>query len=94
MTFRRLWLIRALAVCLIPSATAVYFHFNPAERGSIPFLTNGAILACETVFLFKFILFSVIGHHLRGEKRERAYTACLFVPIALSACYTVYYFTA
>ncbi|MDO5059843.1 MAG: hypothetical protein Q4D82_07850 [Neisseria sp.] len=94
MSFQKTFLIRAAAVCLIPLLTALYFALNPAERGSTQFLVNGIILACECAFLFKFILFACIGHHLRGEQREKKLTAWLFLPIVLLIAYIVYYFAA
>ena len=58
---------RWLLVCLLPLFTAVYFHFFPATPGSSGFLINGIILACECAFLFKYVLFALITHHLKGE---------------------------
>lgn len=92
MNFQKTFLIRTAAVCIIPLLTVLYFLLNPAERNSTQFLINGIILACEATFLFKFILFACIGHHLRGEHEEKKRTAWLLLPIALLIAYIVYYF--
>lgn len=94
MAFSQTLLIRTAAVCIIPLLSILYFRLNPAEPDSTPFLLNGIILACEATFLFKFILFACIGHHLRGEHHEKKRTAWLFLPIALLIAYIVYYFAA
>ncbi|MDO4696047.1 MAG: hypothetical protein Q4A49_00705 [Neisseria sp.] len=94
MAFSKTLLIRTAAVCIIPLLSILYFRFHPAEPGSTQFLLNGIILACEATFLFKFVLFSYIGHHLRGERQEQKYTAWLFLPIILLLFYIMHYFNA
>lgn len=85
-------LIRWLLVCLLPLFTIAYFIFNPAEQGSTRFLINGIILACECAFLFKYILFALIGHHLRGEHAHKQHTAWQFTPLILFIAYICHYF--
>ncbi|MDO4997798.1 MAG: hypothetical protein Q4E16_04045 [Neisseria sp.] len=87
-------LIRALVVCLLPLFTAIFFALNPAEAGSSTFLIYGIILACECAFLFKWIVFAIIAHHLRGEHTLKLQTAWLFIPLILLAVYIAYYFGA
>ncbi|MBQ9601098.1 MAG: hypothetical protein IJR46_03715 [Neisseriaceae bacterium] len=84
-------LIRWLIVLIIPAITIIYFHLIPA-KDSTEHLINGIILACEATFLFKFILFAIIGHHLRGEHQEKKRQYFLFIPIILLILYTIYYF--
>ena len=85
---------RWLLVCLLPLLTAVYFHFFPAVPGSSGFLINGIILACECAFLFKYVLFALVTHHLKGEFAYRRQTALLFLPLILLVLYIFYYFGA
>lgn len=85
--------IRWLIVLLIPASTLLYFHFFPSQDAT-EHLINGIILACEATFLFKFVLFALIGHHLRGEQQEKKRQYWLFIPIILLIAYTVYYFQA
>ena len=51
-------------------------------------------LACECAFLFKYVLFALITHHLKGEFAYRRQTALLFLPLILLVVYTFYYFGA
>ena len=83
-------IIRWLVVCLIPLATLAVFVVNPPEDEA-QHLINGIILACEATFLFKFILFETIKHHLKQEfdlKRQTMllfysdrFADCVFVPL-------------
>ena len=79
---------------ILPLLTAVYFHFFPAVPGSSSFLINGIILACECAFLFKYVLFALVTHHLKGEFAYRRQTALLFLPLILLVIYIFYYFGA
>jgi len=51
-------------------------------------------LACECAFLFKYVLFALVIHHLKGEFAYRRQTALLFLPLILLAVYIFYYFGA
>lgn len=85
--------LRWAIVVLLPLLTAVYFHWqNPSD--ATDYLINGIILACEAAFLFKFVLFAVIGHHLRGEVAAKRQASYLFLPILLFVIYIVFYFLA
>lgn len=86
-------LIRWLAVCLIPLATLAFFAVNPPEDKP-QHLINGIILACEATFLFKFVLFDTIKHHLKQEFDLKRKTMLMFVPIALLIVYIFHYFGA
>ena len=86
-------LIRWLAVCLIPLATLALFTANPPE-GKSEHLLNGIILACEATFLFKFVLFDTIKHHLKQEHDLKKKVMLLFIPIALLIVYLFHYFGA
>ena len=87
------FLIRWLLVCLIPSATVLYFYISPPSDQS-QHLLNGIILVCEATFLCKFVLFETIKHHLRQEPELRKKMSLLFIPIALLVIYLFYYFGA
>lgn len=84
---------RWLAVCLLPPAAAAWFWFRPAADGT-DYLINGIILACLCVFLFKYVLFALIGAHLRGDPAARKQAAWQFVPLLLFTVYIVFYFVA
>ncbi|MDO4433792.1 MAG: hypothetical protein Q4B82_04345 [Alysiella sp.] len=86
-------LLRWATVILIPSFTLAYFTFVP-PKDNADRLINGIILACEAVFLFKFVLFAWIGHHLRDEISAKKQVYPLFIPIILLVAYTIYYFQA
>lgn len=86
-------LIRWAIVVLIPAVTLFCFAVFPAKDAT-DYLINGIILACEATFLFKFVLFAVIGHHLREEPQQKKQACWLFVPIVLLVVYVVYYFMA
>jgi len=51
-------------------------------------------LACECAFLFKYVLFALVTHHLKGEFAYRRKTALLFLPLILLVVYIFYYFGA
>lgn len=84
-------MIRWLVVILVPLSIIAYIYLVPAAN-SLDHLINGIILACAATFLFKFVLFAAIGHHLRGEHTQKKQTYFLFIPIILLILYTVYYF--
>lgn len=86
-----LW--RWLMICLIPSLTIAYFWLNPPDTG-LRHLINGIILACEAVFLLKWVGFEIISHHLKQEHQQKRQTQWLLLPIALLIGYCVYYFIA
>ncbi|MDO4877912.1 MAG: hypothetical protein Q3966_01270 [Neisseria sp.] len=83
---------RWLAVCLIPAATVAFFLCFPSLPGSSDYLADGIVLACECVFLFKYVLLVCIVHHLRGEGRQKRQAAWLFLPPVLFALYICHYF--
>ncbi|MGF6147333.1 Uncharacterised protein [Kingella potus] len=85
--------LRLAAVTLLPLLCALWFYFRPAANRT-GFLIDGIIMACLCTFLFKYILFACIGHHLRGEMRLKRQTALLFLPLALFAAYICRYFGA
>ncbi len=85
-------LIRWLIVCLMPIITMLAFVLIPPPDHT-QYLINGIILACEATFLFKFVLFDVIKHHLKGEFELKRKTMLLFIPIVLLIIYLVYYFS-
>lgn len=87
------FLIRWTIVLLIPVVTLFCFAVFPAKDAT-DHLINGIILACEATFLFKFVLFAVIGHHLRQEPQQKKQAYWLFLPIILLISYLVYYFQA
>ncbi|WP_274584443.1 hypothetical protein V6667_03020 [Neisseria leonii] len=80
------------AVLLIPAATIAYFLLFPVGRGSTGYLIRGIILACEAAFLFKLVLFTAIGHHLRGEQAQKRQSLWLLLPLIALSGYTVAYF--
>ena len=86
-------LIRALIVCLIPLVTMLVFVLFPPPDHT-QYLINGIILACEATFLFKFVLFEVIKHHLRQEFALKRRLMLLFIPIVLLIVYLFHYFGA
>lgn len=86
-------LLRWLVVCLIPLATLLWFALNPPEDKT-QHLINGIILACEATFLFKFILFNVIKHHLKQEPELKRQSIWMFIPIVLLIVYLFHYFGA
>ena len=86
-------LVRWLVVCLIPLATLAVFASNPPEDAA-QHLINGIILACEATFLFKFVLFETIKHHLKQEFNLKRQTMLLFIPIILLIVYLFHYFGA
>ncbi|MBG8589148.1 hypothetical protein ELQ21_03945 [Neisseria meningitidis] len=86
-------LVRWLVVCLIPLATLAVFAANPPEDKP-QHLINGIILACEATFLFKFVLFDTIKHHLKQEFDLKRQTMLLFIPIVLLVVYLFHYFGA
>lgn len=85
--------IRWTVVILVPALTLLYLALSPAQSPQ-QHLIHGIVLACEAVFLFKFVLFALIGHHLRQEKRQQRQTCWLLLPVAALIGYTVYYFMA
>lgn len=88
-THRRRWFI----VCLLPLAAAAWFALNPAADAA-DYLLNGIILACLCVFLIKYVLFALIGAHLRGDAAARKQAAWQLLPLAVFAAYIVGYFVA
>ncbi len=86
-------LLRWLAVCLIPLITMLAFVLIPPPDHT-QYLINGIILACEATFLFKFILFEVIKHHLKHEFELKRQVILLFIPIIILIVYLFHYFGA
>lgn len=86
-------IIRWLIVCLIPLATLAVFAVYPPEDKT-QHLINGIILACEATFLFKFVLFDTIKHHLKQEFELKRQTIKMFAPIVLLIVYLFHYFGA
>lgn len=80
-----------LAVCLIPLATIAYIALNPAQTPS-KHLLHGVVLACECVFLLKFVLFKVLAAHLKRQTGLRNRLAWLFAPLILLVFYICHYF--
>ncbi|EGZ47450.1 hypothetical protein [Neisseria wadsworthii] len=80
-----------LAVCLIPLVTIVYFTFNPAQTPA-NHLTYGIILACECVFLFKYVLFKFLAAHLKEQPQVKRQFARLFLPPVILTGYICHYF--
>ena len=78
-------LLRWLVVCLIPLATLLWFALNPPEDKT-QHLINGIILACEATFLFKFVLFDVIKHHLKQEPELKRQSIWMFIPDYFADC--------
>ena len=89
----KILIIRWLIVCLIPLITLAIFVVNAPEDAA-QHLINGIILACEATFLFKFILFDTIKHHLKQEFDLKRQTMFLFIPIILLIVYLFHYFGA
>ena len=85
--------LRWLLVCLLPAATIVFFLLNPPAT-PLRHLINGIVLACEAVFLLKWVQFEAIGHHLKQEHALKRQTLWLLLPISLLAAYCVFYFVA
>lgn len=86
-------ILRWLIVCLIPLLTIAYFLLNPADETiKHARLVRGAILACECVFLAKFVLFEVVSHHLKDEMKEKKQTTLLFIPLFIFALYICHFF--
>ncbi|WP_373740538.1 hypothetical protein [Neisseria sp.] len=83
--------LRWLVICLIPLVSIAAFTLMPPEDKA-QYMINGIILACEATFLFKFVLFETIKHHLKDEPEWKRQTLLLFIPIFLLIGYTVYYF--
>ena len=82
---------RWLAVCLLPLVlTAILAWRGAADAKTV--LTNGIILACAAVFLFKYVLFALIGAHLRQDGYGRRQAALQMLPLAVFVLYIVYYF--
>lgn len=86
-------IIRWLVVIVVPAIIIAYIRIAPSANAA-DHLIHGIILACAATFLFKFVLFAAIGHHLRGEHTQKKQTLFLFVPIILLILYTIYYFQA
>ncbi len=84
----RRWLI----VCLLPLLTLAYFNFNPTALTPTNILLRGIILACESAFLLKYLLFAIISHHLKGEYTLKRQTSYLFFPLILLILYICHYF--
>ncbi|WP_323175979.1 hypothetical protein [Neisseria cinerea] len=78
---------------MIPLATLSVFAANPPKDAALH-LINGIILACEATFLFKFILFETIKHHLKQEFDLKRQTIMLFFPCILLFVYLFHYFGA
>ncbi|MCS4533761.1 hypothetical protein [Neisseria montereyensis] len=86
-------LIRWLVICLIPAATiAVSILTQPHDQAN--YLIFGIAIACEIVFLFKFVLFEVIKHRLKNENVLAKQTAVLFLPLLAFIIYLFHYFGA
>lgn len=86
-------IIRGLAVCLIPLLTLLAFAvFPPPDHTQ--YLINGIILACQATFLFKFVLFETVKHHLKHDFELKRKTMLLFIPIVFLVIYLFYYFGA
>ena len=85
--------LRWLIICLIPLATLAAIALS-APLSPIGHLIGGIILACEAAFLFKFVLFETIKHHLKNEPELKRRTLPLFAPIVLLVAYLFHYFGA
>lgn len=86
-------LIRWLVICLIPAVTiAVSVLTEPHDQAD--YLIFGIAIACEIVFLFKFVLFEVIKHRLKNEYALSKQTAVLFLPLLVFIVYLFHYFGA
>ncbi len=83
----RRWLI----VTAIPLLSLVWFWVAPPANAT-EHLVNGIILITEAVFLFKFVLFGAIVHHLRHEYAYRNRNAWLLLPLLLLGACILRYF--
>lgn len=90
-TARKNMLLRWLIICLIPlltlAATALSAPLSP-----IGHLIGGIVLACEAAFLFKFVLFETVKHHLKNEHALKRQIIWLFTPIVVLIIYICHYF--
>lgn len=80
-----------LSICLIPLLSIAYILLNPAQTSS-KHLLHGVVLACECVFLFKFVLFKTISAHLQKQFLLKKQLMQLFVPLILLALYICHHF--
>ncbi len=83
----RRWLI----VCALPLLLSAWFALRPAADAT-GYLINGIILSCACVFLLKYVLFSVISAHLRGDAAAKRQACRQLLPLAVFAGYIVFYF--
>ncbi|EGV37994.1 hypothetical protein [Neisseria weaveri] len=83
------WLI----ICLIPLITLLLIKLT-GPHDDTQYLINGIILACEAAFLFKYVLFKAVKHHLKSEDSLQRHTLFLFIPIILLVAYLFRYFGA
>lgn len=87
------FILRWIIICLIPIATIIYISCCTTDNtAKVDRLIYGIILACEAVFLFKWVLFETILHHLRKEYALKRKTIYLFFPIILLTIYCIIYF--
>lgn len=82
---------RWLAVCLLPPLLAAVLAWRGAADAKTGML-HGIMLVCAAVFLFKYVLFALIGAHLRHDLPARRQAALQMLPLAAFALYIVYYF--
>ena len=80
-------------ICLIPLLT-IAASLATAPHDNMQHLINGITLACEAAFLFKYVLFKVVKHHLKQEIQAKQQTLWLFLPIAILIVYLFHYFGA
>lgn len=81
------WLI----ACAIPLLTLLAFALIP-ETSPLAHLIRGIILACEAVFLAKWVGFKVISHHLHGNHQAKKQVLWLLLVPLLLAIYLLHYF--
>lgn len=82
---------RWLVVCLLPLILAAVLAWRGAADAKDALL-NGIMLVCGAVFLFKYVLFALIGAHLRQDSYGRRQAALQMLPLAVFVLYIVYYF--
>lgn len=88
----RSYLIKWIIIISIPTLTALLLAWR--NDTGLAHLIGGIILACEAAFLFKFVVFEIIKHHLRNEINARNHSSLLLIPIVFLIVYIAYYFGA